>query len=74
MPEYLELDEILTLNPQVDEQLLEQARELLSEMRQHGISKRGYNLTSPYARHPRLMSKENSIDPRMVRVGRSLPR
>lgn len=74
MPEHLELDEILALNPQVDEQLLEQARKLLTKIRQQGISKHGYNLVSPYARQPRPVSQEGSVDPRTVRVGRSLPR
>lgn len=74
MPEHLELDEILTLNPQVDEQLLNQARELLRKMRLAGISKRNYNLASPYSRRPKPVPKEGSIDPRTVRVGRSLQR
>ena len=71
MPKHLELDEILALNPQVDEQLLNQSKELLSKLRQAGISKRNYNLVSPYSRRSELLSKEGSVDPRTVRVGRS---
>jgi len=74
MPENIGLDEILRLNPQVDETLLEQAIELLHKMRQGGVSRRGYNLASPYSRRTIPISKENSVDPRTVRVGRSSSR
>lgn len=74
MPENIGLDEILRLNPQVDQQLLERFRELLHEMHQGGISKAGYNLVSPYSRRTKTVSKESSLDPRTVRVGRSLSR
>jgi len=73
--ENLELEKILALNPQIDEELLKEGRELLRKMREAGIRKRGYNLTSPYARRyariPKPVSEEDSVDPRTVRVGRS---
>ena len=73
MSECLELDDILSLNPQVDEQLLKQSRELSNKMHQYRGKKRGYNLASPYTRR-RLITKENQMDPRTVLVGRSLSR
>ena len=74
MPEHLELEEILALNPQVDEQLLQQARELLRKMRQTALKKRGYNLASPYAKRHAPVGRNETVDPRTVRVGRSLRR
>jgi hypothetical protein len=70
MPEHLELEDILALNPQVDEQLLEQARELLRKIRQGGIKKHGYNLASPYTKRYGPVGRGESLDPRTVRVGR----
>lgn len=71
MPKKITLDEILSLNPQIDEQSLKQARELLRKLRQAGISKRGYNLISPYYRRHKPISKKGDLDPRTVQVGRS---
>lgn len=71
MKKNLTLKEILSLNSQVDEKLLKQARELLRKLRQAGVSKRGYNLVPPYSRRLKPISKESDIDLRTVRVGHS---
>lgn len=74
MSKNLTLNEILSLNPQVDENLLKQARELLRKLRQAGVSKRGYNLASPYSRRLKPVSKDRDLDLQTARIGRSSQR
>lgn len=74
MPKTITLDEILSLNPQIDEKSLKQAKELLRKLRQAGTSRRGYNLLSPYYRRHKPILKKGDLDPRTVQVGRSSQR
>ncbi|MBI2074914.1 MAG: hypothetical protein HYT83_03715 [Candidatus Levybacteria bacterium] len=71
MSKTITLNEILSLNPQVDEGLLKKARNLGQELRKLGISSRGYNLVSPFHRRHKPISKAESSDSRSVQVGRS---
>jgi len=70
MVERLELEEILTLNPQIDRQMLEQAMDLLRKIRESSIGRPGYNLASPYARRYTSIGGDTEPDPRTAHVGR----
>lgn len=74
MPKTITLNEILSLNPQVDEKLLKKARDLRRELHKVGISSHGYNLASPYSRRHKPVSKKGRLNPRSVQVGSSKQR
>ncbi len=71
MPKAITLNEILSLNPQIDEKLLKKARDLRRELHQLGVNSRGYNLASPFRRRHKPISKRESHDPRSVQVDHS---
>ena len=71
MPKTITLNEILSLNPQIDKNLLKKARDLSRELQQMGVNNRGYNLASPFDRRHKAISKRGSKDSRSVQVGRT---
>ena len=71
MPKTITLNEILSLNPQIDKKLLKKARDLSRKLQQVGVNSRGYNLASPFGRRHKAISKKGSHDPRSVQVGHS---
>lgn len=71
MPKTLTLKEILSLNPQIDKNLLKKVRDLNRELQQMGVNNRGYNLASPFDRRHKATSKRESKNSRSVEVGRS---
>lgn len=71
MRKSITLDEILSLNPQIDEKSLSEAKELLRKLRQVGTLRRGYNLASPYNHRHKPIPKKGDLDPRTVYVGHS---
>ncbi len=48
MPEKIGLDEILATNPQVDQERLEEGRELRRHLRDLGVRPKGYGLAPPF--------------------------
>lgn len=66
MAKYPTIKEILALNPHIDENELEKAREILRKLRNQGTRKAGYALALPF-RHRRIVTGESdSVDPRTI--------
>ena len=70
MAKYPTRDEILALNPHIDEEKLERASEILRKLRDSRTRRVGYNLAAPF-RHRRIFVGEGDIaDSRTIRLGR----
>ncbi len=70
MPGQVTLDEILSRNPRIDEEELEEARELLRQLRERGVRRKGYDLAPPFGGHRAAVrdARDNGTDPRLVRL------
>lgn len=74
MSKKITLKEIISLNPQINKDLLKKAQELAQKLQRAGTIKREYNLISPYYHRHKPMSKKGDLDPRTVHIGRSSSR
>lgn len=70
MPKPLDLAEILKNNPQIDPEQLDQSIELLEELRNHGVSRRAYELVPPFAGKRVRVVDSSSEDPRTIHLHR----
>lgn len=70
MPKKITLKEILSLNPQINKDLLKKAQELSQKLQKAGTIKREYNLVSPYSHHHKPISQKGDLHPKTVLVGR----
>ena len=71
MSERFDLEEILSRNPQIDAEQLEDAREMLRRLREQGLKRKGYDLATPYGgRRVTVVEETGANDPRFVRLRR----
>lgn len=67
----LDFDEILSRNPRINQDQLEQARAMLRRLREHGLQRKGYDLAPPFGRY-RVSVQDNARgEPRLIRPSRS---
>jgi len=71
MPKKIELAEIIEKNPQVDPKQLRESMELLEELRNRGVSGRGYQLVPPFSGRRVQTLDSSSEDPRTVHLNRA---
>jgi hypothetical protein len=71
MPEKIDLAEIIKNNPQVDPRQLRESMELLEELRDRGVSERGYQLVPPFSGKRVQVVDNSSEDPRTVHLNRT---
>jgi len=64
------LEDILALNPQIDEEMLVKAMALLQKMQERGLKGPGYKLAMPYSRHCTRTKSGSAI---RVRGQRTMP-
>ena len=71
MAEHPTVEEILTTNPQIDEEKLEEAREILRKLREGRVGRAGYKLGTPFLRRRILVGDRDREDSRTIRLGRT---
>ena len=69
MAKYPTIEEILALNPHIDEKELEKAREILRKLRDRGLGRAGYTLAPPFGHRRIVVGEGDSIDSRTIRLG-----
>ena len=72
MAEILNLEEFLRNNPAFDGNRLQQSRDLLRKLREAGVHRPDYELSSPYQR--RITATKQTVDPRAVKLRAQLSR
>ncbi len=70
MAKYPTTEEILALNPHIDEEKLEEARGILRKLRDSRARKSGHSPTPPFVRRPILIGERDNVDSRTVRLRR----
>lgn len=50
MPERFDVDDMLARNPEINQEMLEEAKELDVRLRVMGIQRKGYDILSPFKR------------------------
>ena len=60
------LEEILALNPQIEKEDFEEAREILSKMRVGKMAKHRYSLVPPFARPRVTVGEGDNTDSRTI--------
>ncbi len=70
MPQKLDLKEILKKNPHINPQKLAEAVKLTEQLRDLGVTKRGYRLASPLTRKRVTIYVSDEFDPRTVQLYR----
>lgn len=70
MAEYPTMEDILALNPHIDEEKLEKAREILRKLRDSRTRRSGYSLAPPFVRRPISVGEGDKVDSRTIRLGR----
>lgn len=70
MPKKVELSEIIEKNPHVDPKQLHRSMELLEELREQGVTGRGYELVPPYGGVRVRVVDSSSEDPRTIHLTR----
>lgn len=67
MSERLSPEEILRKNPQIDREELDEARELLRRLREHGAHRKDYDLVPPFGGRRVTILDDAYADPRPMR-------
>lgn len=67
MTERLTLEQILRKNPRVDREDLDEAREMLARLREHGAHRKEYDLVSPFGGRRVTVLDDVCADPRPIR-------
>jgi hypothetical protein len=70
MPKRIDLTDIIKKNPRVDPKQLRESMELLEELRNRGVSERGYQLVPPFSGKRVHVVDSSSEDPRTVHLNR----
>lgn len=70
MAKYPTIEEILALNPHIDEEKLEKAREILRKLRESRTGRAGYNLAPPFGHRRIFVGEGDSVDSRTIHLGR----
>ncbi len=74
MPDRIDIEEILRLNPHIDQKQLEEAIELRQKLRERGVRGAKYRLAPPFSgRRVSVRGVEGEDDPRTIHL-RSRPR
>jgi len=68
MPEQIDVDEVLSRNPQIDGEELAKAREMLQQLRGQGVRRKGYDLGSPFGDHRASVKEDVRRNSRLVRL------
>lgn len=63
------IKEMLALNPHIDEEKFEEAREILRKLRDNRTSRTGYRLPPPFIRRHVSVGESDSVDSRTIRLG-----
>lgn len=64
------IEEILALNPRIDEEKFEEAREILRKLRDNRTSRTGYRLPPPFTRRRVSVGEGDSVDSRTIHLRR----
>ena len=67
------IKEILALNPHINEQRLEEAREALRKLRSNRIKARSHRSVPPFLRRPIVAGATDKVDSRTVILRRTVP-
>lgn len=71
MPDRIDVDEIISRNPQVDREQLEKAGEMARNLRDMGVHRKGYNIASPFGRRRIAVPQDDAqTDRRAIRLKR----
>lgn len=70
MVKYPSKEELLKLNPHIDEEKLEEAREILRKLRNSRQSKPDRSPLPPFARRPILVGERDKVDSRTIYLRR----
>lgn len=68
MPDYVDLEEILRLNPHLDREELERSRAALRKLREGGRRNAGYRLAPPFAGRRVSVNGGGREDPRTIHL------
>lgn len=71
MPGRFDLDDILARNPQIDQERLGEARELLRRLREGGVRRKGYDLAPPFGGRRAAAKDDGRAESKSVRLRRS---
>ena len=66
MAEHFKIDDLLTLNPQIDKEELETIQRTLKLLRSRRRTKHGYSLVPPFARPRVTVGEGDKTDPRTI--------
>ncbi len=61
-------DEMLSRNPQIDLDRLEEGRELLRRLRENGVRRKEYDLAPPFGGRRAPIQDDAQTDPRLARL------
>ena len=68
MPQQLNLQDILKLNPQIDANLLHNIQRLRKDFQRFGGRRAGYNLAMPFERRHVIAGRKDDASDRAVRL------
>lgn len=66
MPTHIELEDILSRNPQIDQDELEKAREMLRHLREQGVRRKDYDLAPPFGGQRVSVRDGARTEPRLI--------
>lgn len=68
MPAQIDIEEILARNPRISREQLEQLREMLRQLRERGVERKGYDLAPPFGGHRVAVQDHARGELRLIRL------